>query len=75
MLTMSDESIVILKQALQRYKATVCFVEESENVVAYYCYTEQFQNGIRLNGVTINLQIALSKDCAVLGTPIIFGGF
>ena len=33
------------------------------------------QGGVLLNGKTVNLHIAFSKDKAKLGTPLIFGGF
>ena len=64
-----------LEKTLLEYSATTLFVEESGGVVSYYCYSQLLPNRIALNGVMVNLHIALSGESAVVGTPIIFGGF
>ena len=57
------------------YGAEVLFCESAAGVTSYYCYTNEWTNGIPLNGVKVNLHIAVSETACAVGTPIIFGGF
>jgi len=75
LLAETESEDVVVDRVLKKYGASVRFIEENAGVVSYYCYTDKFQNFIMLNGVEINLQIAIDGDRAVLGTPLIFGGF
>ena len=66
------EALAVL---LDRYKAQVLFIEDVGGVRSYYCVSEKWQDGVRLNGVFINLHIAFDGERCALGSPIIFGGF
>jgi len=67
-----EETLAVL---LARYEAQVLFIEEAGGVRSYYCVSEKWQDGVRLNGVFINLHIAFDGERCALGLPIIFGGF
>ena len=58
-----------------QYGAKVIFSEKVDGVTSYYCYTSGWDNGIDLDGVVVNLHIAVSEGACVVGTPIIFDGF
>ena len=57
------------------YEAEILFIEEACGAVSYYAYTKRWQDGLYINGVKINLHIAVGKDTLAVGTPIIFDGF
>ena len=65
----------ILEETLARYGATVVKVEECSGGVSYYCYSSKLKGGLVIDGMTVNLQIAMKGKTTVLGTPIIFGGY
>ena len=56
------------------YGAEILFTEEADGVVFYYAYTARWQDGLYINGVKINLHIAVGKVNLAVGTPIIFDG-
>ena len=58
-----------------RYGATILFTERVGDCISYYAYTEKWQDGLSINGVKVNLHIALDCERLTVGTPIIFGGF
>lgn len=68
-----EEALVARIRGL--YGAKVLFSESVGGVTSYYCYTGEWNNGIDLDGVVVNLHIAVSKSVCVVGTPIIFDGF
>ena len=57
------------------YGGEILFQEETCGVVSYYAYTPRWQGGLYINGVKINLHIAVGEDRLAVGTPIIFDGF
>ncbi len=67
----------VLESVLKTYGAAVQFVEEVDGVTSYYCYSPFFARKVFLQGRAVNLHIAVreSDGAAVVGTPIIFGGF
>ena len=65
----------IAQEIATRYDAKILFTEEVDGVVSYYAYTTRWQGCIDLNGVKINLHIAVGKGNLAVGTPIIFDGF
>lgn len=69
------ERNAFLKETLEAYTACVLWEETCADTTSYYCYSPRLQGGVLLNGKTVNLHIAFSKDKAKLGTPLIFGGF
>ncbi len=62
-------------ELLARFEAKVLFCEEVCGIRNYYCHSPQLGEGVLLNGVRVNLHIAVSGDRTAAGTPIIFGGF
>lgn len=65
----------IARNILERYKAKTLLTEEVDRIVSYYAYTPLLQGGLFLQGVRINLHIAISQTRCVVGTPVIFGGY
>lgn len=73
---LADESETeVLARIQEEYGAKVLFVERAGGVSSYYCHTDEWENGIILNGELVNLHIAVSETQCSVGTPIIFGGF
>lgn len=60
---------------IEEYGARVVFCEEACGVTSYYCYTDEWAEGLWINGRKINLHIAFSNGQCVMGTPIIFDGY
>ena len=58
-----------------RYGAEILFTEETDGVVSYYAYTQKWQDGLYINGLKINLHIAVGEERLAVGTPIIFDVF
>ena len=69
------EAKSLINEAIKRYGASVVFFENAGGVVSVYAYTDKWDNALCVNGVLVNLHIAVSKEECVLGSPIIFGGF
>lgn len=69
------EENAFVDKVLARYGAVVCFVEKVQGVVSYYAYSPELYAGVRLKGDEVNLHIAVSEGRAVVGSPIIFGGY
>ena len=65
----------IAEEIAHRYGAEILFTEEADGVVSYYAYTARWQDGLYINGVKINLHIAVGKVNLAVGAPIIFDGF
>lgn len=65
----------LIREITEKYGAKIRFIEEASGTVSYYCHTEKWNNALTLNGVEINLHIAVSQTECAVGTPIIFGGF
>jgi len=59
----------------EKYSAEILFTEEAAGVSSFYCYTDAWDNGIVVNGQTVNLHIAVAETQCAVGTPIIFDGF
>ncbi len=68
-------SEVTVESLLERYSAEVVFIERTEEVVCYYCYTPEWTDGVRLAEGFVNLHIAVGDGRQVVGAPVIFGGF
>ena len=70
------ESAETLAQDIaEKYSAEILFTEEAAGVLSFYCYTPIWDNGILVNGQTVNLHIAVAEEQCAVGTPIIFDGF
>lgn len=74
--TRGEESAETLAQGIaEKYSAEILFTEEASGVLSFYCYTPIWDNGILVDGQTVNLHIAVAEEQCVVGTPMIFGGF
>lgn len=62
-------------ELLDSFRAEVLFTEEACGVVNYYCRSPYLGAGIALNGVRVNLHIAVGCAETAAGTPVIFGGY
>ena len=62
-------------EIVARYGAEIHFTEEINGVVSYYAYTSNWQDNLYINGVKVNLHIAIGEERLAVGTPIIFDGF
>ena len=69
----AEESLV--SRIRDMYGAELLFCETVCGVTSYYCYTDEWQNGVELGGVTVNLHVAVSENACAVGTPVIFDGF
>ncbi len=64
-----------LGELREKYCAELLFTEEACGVINYYFYSPKLHDAVELNGVAVNLHIAVSAEKTVAGTPLIFGGF
>lgn len=65
----------LVSQIIARYGASVRFTEMVDGTQSVYAYTDEWQDAVTINGIKVNLHIALSETECVIGSPIIFGGF
>lgn len=65
----------ILAQVQSLYDMEVVFTECVGGTTSYYGYTEQWLSGVQINGVFINLHVAIGEELCAIGAPLIFGGF
>lgn len=63
------------EQIIERYRASIRFCESVCGTVSYYCYSPRLQGGLTVNGVKVNLHVAVKDGDCVVGSPMIFGGF
>lgn len=70
-----DDPAAIAEEIAEEYRAQICFVEEAGGTVSYYCYTPALAARVYVKGAVVNLHIAIAKDRAAVGYPLIFGGF
>lgn len=63
------------KEIMREYKGTLLFTESAGGTLSYYCFARGLGKGVLLNGVFVNLHIAIRGDTCAVGTPILFGGF
>jgi len=69
------DGATVAKELIKSYRAQVLFEEEACGTHSYYCYAPTLGEGVRVNGVIVNLHIALRDGACAVGTPLIFGGF
>ncbi len=60
---------------IQKYNARFKFMEVCGDIQNYYFYSQQLYSAVKINGITINLHIAVKMDSITVGSPLIFGGF
>ena len=71
----AENAEMLAQEIADRYGAEILFTESAAGVVSFYCYTPIWDNGIVLNGQTVNLHVAVAEQQCAVGTPIIFDGF
>lgn len=59
----------------EKFRAEVLFSETVCGITNYYLYSAALGEGVLLNGVCVNLHIAVNGTYTAAGTPLIFGGF
>lgn len=69
------EEQTLAKEIAKKYGAEILFTETACGITSFYCYTERWTDGVRINGEAVNLHIAVSATQCAVGTPIIFDGF
>lgn len=70
-----NEAATAAEEILRRYRAELCFEEETDGIVSYYCYSPRLGGGVILNGQKINLHIAVRGSSLAVGNPVVFGGY
>ncbi len=63
------------EEMIAALSAKVLFIEEIGETRAYYCYTPKYHGGVLIGEYLVNLQVAVTMERCVVGSPIIFGGF
>ena len=63
------------RELIAEYNGKVLFTERAGGTLSYYCFAKGLGKGILLDGVFVNLHIAIRGDTCAVGTPILFGGF
>lgn len=65
------------QKLLDRYEASVALKEEIDGILSYYAYTQKRAGYVIIDGKKVNLHLAVEVDTgrAVIGYPIIFGGY
>ncbi len=66
---------ITAEELMKTLRAELLFVEESAGARSYYCYTDEWTDGVYVGEYYVNLQIAERADGCVVGAPMIFGGF
>ena len=65
----------IAREIADKYGAEILFTEEAAGVTSFFAYTSAWDNGVVVNGQTVNLHVAVAETQCAVGTPIIFDGF
>ena len=55
--------------------ADVLFTEKPEGVTIYYCYSAAFPRRVKVNGIAVNLAVAVRGDKVSAGTPLLKGSY
>ncbi len=60
---------------LEKSGAKLLFIEDLDGVKNYYYYSKRLPKCEVVNQKKVNIQIAISNEKVVIGTPIIYGGY
>ncbi len=73
------DSIDEAEKIIKTYDANFVLKEKCTNTCSYYFYSKNLHNFVLINGVKVNLHIAinfsLNEKMVAVGSPLIFGGF
>ncbi len=64
-----------LENLLEEFDAEIKFSEQTSDSEIYYAYSPKIRFKKQVKGQTVNLHVVLTKDRAILGSPLIFGSF
>lgn len=64
-----------LNDFFSKLNAKELFSENVGDIAIYYAYSPQIKYCERVNGKTVNLQVAVSKEYIKVGSPLIYGSF
>ncbi|MGN0771569.1 MAG: YwmB family TATA-box binding protein [Christensenellales bacterium] len=70
-----DAGKVSENQLLSSLKAQVVKVETIGDITLYYAYSHRMNNGVSVDGKTVNVQIAVSDSSITVGSPLIMGSY
>ncbi len=65
----------IIKKVLSVYNAKFLFNESGEDFNCDYYFSNKIPYYQLIEGVKVNIQVAYGKENAVIGSPLIYGGF
>ena len=65
----------IAKELAEYFGAEILIEEDACGVRSFYGYTPAWRECVYVNGVAVNLHIAIEENRLTVGSPIIFGGF
>lgn len=60
---------------IEYFSAEKVITETLSGTTSYYFTSEKLKNYVLINGQKINLHIAINNEYAVIGYPIIYGGY
>ncbi len=63
------------KPILEKLSASFVMEENLGEIKSFYYYSDSISNFEIIKGKRVNLQIALSNEKIVIGSPIIYGGY
>ncbi len=64
-----------LSDFFKQLNADELFSEKVGEIMVYYAFSPQIKYRERVQGKTVNLQVAISKDYVKVGSPLIYGSF
>lgn len=69
------EKEVSPEQIIKEFNADIVFTERTDGGTSYYAYSPQIAYKELIGGRVVNLHIFVAEGYAVLGSPLIYGGF
>ena len=60
---------------LNKYRAKLVCVEKLDGITNYYYYSNKLPKSESVKNKKVNIQIAISNNAVVVGTPIIYGSY
>lgn len=74
-LVVVESGETFVKEVFEKYGAEILIKEEACGIVSYYGYTPAWKENVFVDGKKINLHVSVKNSRAVVGSPIVFGGF
>lgn len=70
-----DKGTVSVDDILKATNAKLLKVEQGENLVCYYAHSNLLKKMVNVEDKDINLQIALTQNGIIVGSPMIMGSY